>query len=364
MSQADDPPLLFEYKAKNGEILEFDISRSACEKFGFYYTDRVETPLGPASVVGVRDKYLWFHVDGHPGASFWDNAKNYVELLQLGMTLISPDPVVPDKKGYKIKSIQYKGKNIPIVLQNENGPCPLIGICNVLVLRGDIVIEGEGANKNMVTLETVNDKLSGYLYQVNIEKGDEALALVEKATKIMPSLEFGLDVNFNFKECDNFEKTDQCKLFDQFGIRLVHGWLVDPEDLEMKNAIGDNTYNDLMNKLVALDEPPTSQSTSQPEAMQTSPVVAAPAPVPAPEASPASPEAPKKAEEPPKPPTEEDYRQGNLIRTFLQITQSQLTATGLAVLQSNVKEGELCVFFRNNHFSTLTKHNEIGRAHV
>lgn len=100
------------------------------------------------------------------------------------------------------------------MLQNENGPCPLIGICkspfflcstntllgNVLVLRGNIVIEGEGPNKNVVTLETLTDKLSGYLYEVNVDKGDEALANVEKAIKVLPSLQVGLDVNFNFKE--------------------------------------------------------------------------------------------------------------------------------------------------------------------
>lgn len=37
------------YRAKNGEVLEFDISRSACDQFGFYYSDRVDTPLGTAS---------------------------------------------------------------------------------------------------------------------------------------------------------------------------------------------------------------------------------------------------------------------------------------------------------------------------
>jgi len=175
--------------------------------------------------------------------------------------------------------------------------------------------------------------------------------MVEKATKVMPSLQFGLDVNFNFKDYDNFEKTEQCKLFDQFGIRLVHGWLVDPEDLEMKNAIGDNTYNDLMNKLVALDAPvPAPAPTSDPSTEQTAAAKTPPSPS-------SDPSTQKKAEEPPKPPTEEDYKQGSLINTFLQITQSQLTATGLTVLQSSIQEGELCIFFRNNHFSTLTKHN-------
>jgi len=277
MNTGEDEPILYEYRAKNGEVLEFDISRSACEKFGFYYTDRVDTPLGAASVVGVRDKCLWFHVDGDAGASFWDNGKNYVELLSLGISLMPQEKAIPDVKGYKVKNILYKGKKVSVVLQNENGPCPLIGISNVLVLRGDIVIEGEGANKNVVTLETLNDKLSGYLYEVNVEKGDDALAMVEKASKLMPSLQVGLDVNFNFKDYANFEQTEQCKLFGMFNIRLVHGWLVDPEDLEMRNAIGDNTYNDLMNKLVALDAP-SPASTPPSSAVSSAPQTAEPQP--------------------------------------------------------------------------------------
>lgn len=30
---------------------------------------------------------------------------------------------------YPIKIIRYQGKRVPILLQNENGPCPLLAIC-------------------------------------------------------------------------------------------------------------------------------------------------------------------------------------------------------------------------------------------
>lgn len=357
MSEPEDAPILFQHRAKNGEVMDFDISRSACNKFGFYYSDRVETPLGSASVVGVANKSLWFLVDGDPGASFWDNGKCYEDLLQLGIYSISDKPTVAEKKGYKVKTISYAGKNTQIVLQNENGPCPLIGISNVLALRGGISIDGEGTNKNVVTLQGMIDKLQAYLLEQNIERGEEALKAVDNATKIMPQLEFGLDVNFNFKEADNFEKTEQCKLFEFFGIRLVHGWLYDPEELELKTAIGDNTYNDLMNKLVAIEEDQdrsSSQKTPQPPTQEV--VAAAPA-APTATTTPAASDSPqKKQEEPPKPLTQEDFNQASIIRSFLNSTRSQLTAHGLAVLQNSLKEGELCVFFRNNHFSTLTKH--------
>ena len=36
-------------------------------------------------MVGVRDKCLWFIVDGDQGASFLDNGKSYEELLAVGI---------------------------------------------------------------------------------------------------------------------------------------------------------------------------------------------------------------------------------------------------------------------------------------
>ncbi|KAF7127528.1 hypothetical protein RHSIM_Rhsim11G0008000 [Rhododendron simsii] len=48
-------------------------------------------------------------------------------------------------------------------------------------------------------------------------------------------------------------------------------------------------------------------------------------------------------------------RQGELIRNFLKNNASQLTVYGLFSLRDGLKERELCVFFRNNHFSTMFK---------
>lgn len=46
-----------------------------------------------------------------------------------------------------------------------------------------------------------------------------------------------------------------------------------------------------------------------------------------------------------------------LVKTFLENNASQLTIYGLFCLQEGLKERELCVFFRNNHFSTMFKFN-------
>ena len=30
---------------------------------------------------------------------------------------------------YKTKIVQFLGRSVPIILQNDNGPCPLLAIC-------------------------------------------------------------------------------------------------------------------------------------------------------------------------------------------------------------------------------------------
>lgn len=47
---------------------------------------------------------------------------------------------------------------------------------------------------------------------------------------------------------------------------------------------------------------------------------------------------------------------GLVAEQFLESTASQLTFHGLCELTAWAREGELGVFFRNNHFSTMIKH--------
>ena len=52
----------------------------------------------------------------------------------------------------------------------------------------------------------------------------------------------------------------------------------------------------------------------------------------------------------------DEVLEGMIIEEFLTRTASQLTYHGLCELSTTIQEEELCVFFRNNHFSTLYKH--------
>jgi hypothetical protein len=54
-----------------GYQLQLDTSAEACRPFGFRSGDRVRTPRGNATMMGVADGKPWFQVDGEPGAWFF-----------------------------------------------------------------------------------------------------------------------------------------------------------------------------------------------------------------------------------------------------------------------------------------------------
>ena len=69
------------------------------------------------------------------------------------------------EKFYHVKWIVYEAaaspsKRVPIVLQNENGPCPLIAISNVLLLKGQLTLP-EGTE--IVSLETLLESVGEYI---------------------------------------------------------------------------------------------------------------------------------------------------------------------------------------------------------
>lgn len=49
-----------------------------------------------------------------------------------------------------------------------------------------------------------------------------------------------------------------------------------------------------------------------------------------------------------------------ICQEFLDDSASQLTYHGLSELASRLKDNQLAVFFRNNHFSTIYKHKVIN----
>ncbi|NWS21780.1 MINY2 hydrolase, partial [Pachyramphus minor] len=130
------------------------------------------------------------------------------------------------------------------------------------------------------------------------------------AMAILHKLQTGLDVNVKFTGVRVFEYTPECIVFDLLDIPLYHGWLVDPQVADIVKAVGNCSYNQLVEKIISCKQSDNSELVSE----------------------------------------------GFVAEQFLNNTATQLTYHGLCELTSAVQEGELCVFFRNNHFSTMTKY--------
>ncbi|OWF47944.1 ubiquitin carboxyl-terminal hydrolase MINDY-1-like isoform X2 [Mizuhopecten yessoensis] len=230
----------------------------------------------------------------------------------------SASPSSTDGNVYHVKWIAYKNKEIPTITQNENGPCPLIAVMNVLLLKCQVHLP---PNTEVIT----PDQLMTYIGNCILENApktqdtSEAVQLnyqqnMHDAMAVIHKLQTGLDVNVRFTGVNDFEYTPECIIFDLLSIPLYHGWLVDPQEKDLITAIGTCSYNQLVEKIIS------QRSSDKPETVT----------------------------------------EALLCESFLDGAAAQLTYHGLCELNSVVKENQLCVFFRNNHFSTMYRHqNEL-----
>lgn len=161
---------------------------------------------------------------------------------------------------YQLRWMPFKGKQVPVVLQLVNGPCPLIALCNVLLLRGKLVLRSD---LHEISFEQLCSLLRAHLQRevqdLALTSKNEltvanAFAHLEEVSALLPKLENGLDVNCMFTTPTAFESTSQLALFDLAGVRLMHGWCVDPEDRETARVIGQMSYNKLVDWLTAGEE--------------------------------------------------------------------------------------------------------------
>jgi len=156
---------------------------------------------------------------------------------------------------YRLKKIQFLGNLVSIILQNENGPCPLLAISNILLLRRKISIHPDYVS---VDHEYLVELVGSYIMEVNPPPKDEALKgnhaqHISDAMKLLPKLQVGLDVNVQFYGVRQFEYTLENVVFDLLDINLVHGWLVDDQDIITRTVIDKYSYNQLVEKLINME---------------------------------------------------------------------------------------------------------------
>ncbi len=203
---------------------------------------------------------------------------------------------------HRVKRVRFGGHARDVCLQNLNGPCPLLALGNVLLLRGDVSVPPGWSELPIA-------RLIASVREVIRANSAAGKAQVTRAAASLPDLQRGLDVDIGLGSPCSFSRATDLLAFELCGVRVLHGWVADA-DAPGGALLRTLSYEDLTRRLVSGG--------------------------------------------PDEDGTEAALRQAG-ARFLEHESTAQMTPTGLRELHGVVSEGELCVLFRNNHFSTLTK---------
>ncbi|KAK9363286.1 hypothetical protein V1504DRAFT_430845 [Lipomyces starkeyi] len=227
---------------------------------------------------------------------------------------------------FKVKSITWydpygQTRESPIVLQNENGPCPLLALVNTLILSTppgqDTPLSRISTTRTEINALYLLELLGDLLLSSNVAE----ITDVNNVLSLLPSLHTGLNINPRFD--GTFEESEELALFRAFEVDLVHGWVSNPDDSYVHNALMKATsYEGAQSILVAMSE--LSTKLDKGESLTANELLT--------------------------------MEYGRIIEHFLHLTATQLTTFGLSFLSELLLPGSFAVFFRNDHFSTVYRH--------
>ncbi|CDR45993.1 CYFA0S21e00430g1_1 [Cyberlindnera fabianii] len=221
---------------------------------------------------------------------------------------------------YRTKAIQYDGVR-NILTQNANGPCALLALINTLLLTCNATSPPEVHtlvalvnSEDTVTLDTLTQCLrdialaNAKIFQLSADD-------VNKTLSLLPTLHEGANINPRFD--GGFEESDELVLFRVFNVGMVHGWVISPEDAEFDAVMKYKSYEAAQNVLI---EAYDVDNKSTKDAVDL-----------------------------------EILDDSSKIKHFFARTATQLTDYGLQALKGHLTDGQILVFFRNNHFNTIIK---------
>ncbi|RPB26233.1 hypothetical protein L211DRAFT_702726 [Terfezia boudieri ATCC MYA-4762] len=155
----------------------------------------------------------------------------------------------PSPEAYQIKHITWvdpttlQTRRLPILLQNENGPCPLLALVNALTLSTP-----SSATTALTEILRVREHISlgllldavfdGVVTQTSTQGVDIDMS---DLFAFLMSLSTGMNVNPRFvfpqlpsgddgppQLLGSFDQTREMRLYNSFGVPLYHGWLPSP----------------------------------------------------------------------------------------------------------------------------------------
>ena len=253
-------------------------------------------------------------------------------------------------------SCSTKPRRSPIMVQNANGPCPLLALVNALVLSTP-----ENIETALVETLRVREQVSlGLLLDAVIDelmsgrRGDAAQDLpdVSDLYAFLITLHTGMNVNPRFVPLETeipnlmdapaskslvilhesrrpggFDDTREMRLYGTFAIPLIHGWLP-PRNHAAFAALqrSAKTYEDAQNLMFMeeeLEDKLQQQGLNPQEQLLLEDVAS--------------------------------------VKYFLSSSATQLTGYGLDTMTDAILPGSIAILFRNDHFSTLYKHPHSGQ---
>jgi ubiquitin carboxyl-terminal hydrolase MINDY-1/2 len=238
------------------------------------------------------------------------------------------------------------------LLQNENGPCPLLAAVNCLLLQNLIELTPLCKDHGFITLEDLTNLLALHAIQRNNdavatatsssppEQQSQHTFHIDELMEHLPRFQFGMDVNPKFTGITAYEYTAELTAFDMLvgSSTLVHGWLAEPGS-PYAVALGTMSYNQVLDQILHGQEAAVELARLQSLADGTKEGEVAPTDITA------------QIQE-----KQKLVELGHLCQDFLDESSHQLTLAGVASLLQHLDEDQPSVFFRNNHYGVITKH--------
>lgn len=220
---------------------------------------------------------------------------------------------------FATKTIQINGSQHKVLLQNQNGPCALLALANVLLLAPRHARDVQ----ELVYLVSRNElvalqDLVQVLANIGIQNQNGADADVSQLLQLLPQLHTGLNINPKFN--GSFEDGVEMSIFRLYNVAIVHGWIIDSEnDPVAYDHVSKYSYEDAQKVLIeAYDIKRSSTQINNADRI---------------------------------------VEDSNYIKSFFARSATQLTEYGLRHLREVLVEKSFAVLFRNDHFSTVYKNN-------
>ena len=273
-----------------------------------------------------------------------------------------PPPRLQTSEMYHIRQVRWHDptspsqslRNSPVMVQNANGPCPLLALVNALVLSTPVnvptaLVETLSSREN-ITLGFLLDAVIDELISGRRANAAQHLPDVGEMYAFLLSLHTGMSVNPRFlmvKEQPaslidapiddaaiveslkqgTFDNSREMQMYSPFAIPLIHGWIPSRSHSAFASLTRvARTYEDAQNVLFQeedLERKLQSQGLTPDEQTILADIAN--------------------------------------VKYFLDSTATQLTTYGLDSISETLAPGSISILFRNDHFSTLYKHPKTGQ---